>query len=165
MLRVVEHEAEHPQAFEQVREKVVSALKRERARSLAREKGEAMLAALKAGDKTLQQIAADDGWELKSGIKVKRQSTLLPQAVRDKAFGLPRPEEGKPSFGGAELGNGDYALLAVTGVTDGDPSKLDDAARKAAKAEMARSKGELQFNILGRYLRERADVEVSTASQ
>ncbi len=165
VLRVVEHEAEHPRPFEEVKEKVAAALKREKGKTLAREKGEALLASLQAGEKTLQQIAADDGWEIESGIKVKRRSTLLPQAVRDKAFGLPRPEEGKASFGGAELGNGDYALLAVTGVTDGDPSKLDDAARKAAKAEMARSKGELQFNILGRYLRERADVEITTSSQ
>ncbi len=165
VLRVVEHEAEHPQAFEEVKEKVASALKRERGKTLAREKGEALLASLQAGEKTLQQIAADDGWELKSGIKIKRRSTLLPQGVRDKAFSLPRPEEGKASFGGAELGSGDYALLAVTGVTDGDPSKLDDAARKAAKAEMAQSKGELQFNILGRYLRDRADVEITASKQ
>ncbi|WP_457676152.1 SurA N-terminal domain-containing protein [Thiolapillus sp.] len=164
VLRVVEHEAEHPQPFEEVKDKVVAALKHEKGRTLAREKGEALLASLNAGEKTLEQVAADEDWKLNSGIKVKRRSTLLPQTVREKAFGLPRPKEGKPSFGGAEMGNGDYALLAVTAVTDGDPSKLDDTARKAEKATMASAKGQLQFNILGRYLRDRADVEISTQS-
>ncbi|BAO43661.1 SurA N-terminal domain-containing protein [Thiolapillus brandeum] len=162
VLRVIEHEAEHPQTFEEVKDKVAAALKRDKGKKLAKEKGEALLASLKAGDKTLEQIAGDGAGELKSGIRIKRQSTALPQAVREKAFGLSRPKEGSPSFGGVELGNGDYALLALTGVTDGDPSKLDDAARKTTKQELARAKGQQQFNILGRYLRERADVEIST---
>ncbi|WP_456375060.1 SurA N-terminal domain-containing protein [Thiolapillus sp.] len=165
VLRVVEHEAEHPQSFEEVKDKVVAAMKRDKGKALAAEKGTALLASLEAGEKTLQQIAADGDGELKSDIKVKRQSTLLPQAVREKAFGLGRPEKGKPAFGGIGLGNGDYALLAVTDVTDGDPSKLDDKARKAARQTMARSKGKLQFNIMGRYLRERADVEIKTREQ
>jgi peptidyl-prolyl cis-trans isomerase D len=161
VLRVVEHESEHPQAFEEVKDKVTAVLKRDRGKALAAEKGAALLAAVKGGDKTLEQIAADGDGELTSDIKVKRQSTLLPQAVREKAFGLGRPEDGKSVFGGVELGNGDYVLLAVTGVTDGDPSKLDDAARKAAMQELAKSKGDLQFNIMGRYLRDRADVEIT----
>ncbi|WP_456448742.1 SurA N-terminal domain-containing protein [Thiolapillus sp.] len=162
VLRVVEHEAEHPQSFEEVKEKVIATLKRDKGKALARKKGETLLAALKAGEKTLEQIAADGEGELKSGIKIKRQSTLLPQAVREKVFGLQRPKDGGLTYGGTELGNGDYALLALSRVTDGDPGKLDDAARKAAKQKLAKAKGRQQFSILGRYLRERADVEINT---
>ncbi|WP_456405944.1 SurA N-terminal domain-containing protein [Thiolapillus sp.] len=161
VLRVVEHEAEHPQAFADVKEQVAAALKREKASELAKAKGEESLQALRAGEVTLEQMAKDQDWKLESAVSIKRNSTTLPAMIRDTAFALPRPEAGKPSVGGVALGNGDYALLKVSKVIDGDPSKLDEAARKTAQKQLAKTKGEAQFNLMGRYLREHSDVEVA----
>ncbi|WP_457668928.1 SurA N-terminal domain-containing protein [Thiolapillus sp.] len=162
VLRVVEHEAEHPQAFEQVKDKIKATLKREKASKLASAKGEELLKTLQSGSTSLQQLAKDNGWKLEPATAIKRNSTAVPAPIRDAAFGLARPEADKPAVGGVALGNGDYALLSVSKVTDGDPSKLDEAARKAAKIQLAKTKGEAQFNLMGRYLRDHADVEINT---
>lgn len=160
VLRVIEHEVEHPQSFADVREDIVAALKREKASELAKAKGEEALQMLQDGNVTLEKLAEEQGWKLERSVGIKRNSTTLPPAIRDKAFGLKRPEADTSSIGGVALGNGDYALLTVRKVTDGDPSKLDEAARKAAQEQLAKIKGDAQFNLMGRYLREHADIEI-----
>ncbi len=162
VLRVIEHEAEHPQSFDDVKEAIITALKREKASELAKARGEEALQMLQAGNATLENLAEEQGWKLEQSVGIKRNSTTLPPAIRDKAFGLKRPEDDTPSVGGVALGNGDYALLAVSKVIDGDPSKLDEAARKAAQEQLAKMKGDAQFNLMGRYLREHADIEIAT---
>lgn len=162
VLRVVEHEAEHPQAFEEVKDRIRATLKREKASKLAAAKGEELLKSLQGGSTSLEQLAEENSWKLEPAATIKRNSTAVPAAVRDTAFGLPRPTSDKPAVGGVALGNGDYALLSVSKVTDGDPSKLDEEARKAGKEQLARIKGEAQFNLMGRYLREHAKVEINT---
>ena len=162
VLRVVEHEAQHPQSFDDVKEDIIAALKREKASELAKARGEEVLQMLQAGNVTLEKLAEEQGWKLEQSVDIKRNSTTLPPVIRDKAFGLKRPEADTPSVGGVALDNGDYALLAVEKVTDGDPSKLDEAARKAAQEQLAKMKGDAQFNLMGRYLREHADIEIAT---
>ncbi|WP_456417618.1 SurA N-terminal domain-containing protein [Thiolapillus sp.] len=162
VLRVVEHEAEHPQAFDEVKEEIIATMKREKASGLARAKGEESLQAVQSGAITLPQLAREQDWKLEESVKIKRNSTILPAAIRDTAFAQARPESGKPSVGGVALENGDYVLLVVNKVLDGDPSKLEDAVRKVMREQMNRAKGDAQFNLMGRYLREHADVEIAT---
>lgn len=161
VLRVIEHEAEHPQAFSAVKEQIIAALKRDKASELAKIKGEESLQAIRAGDVTMAQLAQGQGWQLEPTAGIKRNSTTLPAVVRDAAFALMHPESGKPSLDGVALGNGDYALLKVSKIVDGDPSQLDDTARKAAQERLSRTRGEAQFNLMARYLREHADVEIA----
>ena len=161
VLRVVEHEAEQIPPFEQVQEKVAQALKREKASELARKQGEELVAAVNSGSASLEKLAEEKGWQYVEPRFLGRQSTQAPSAVVKKAFSLPRPAAGKVSVAGADLGAGDYAVLVVLAVKDGDPASLDDAARKREMERLARSKGNAQFNLMGRFLRERADVEIT----
>lgn len=162
VLRVVEHEAEHPQAFEEVKDSIKAKLKREKASKLAVAKGEELLKTLQNGSTSLEQLATDNDWKFEPAAAIRRNATNVPAAIRDAAFGLGRPESDQPVIGGVALDSGDYALLAVNKVVDGDPSKMDDTARKAAREQLARTKGDAQFNLMGRYQREHAEIEVAT---
>ncbi len=162
VLRVIEHEAEHPQAFDEVKEEIIATIKREKASSLAKARGEEFLQTLQTGATSLAQLAQEQGWKLEQGVKVKRNSTTLPAVIRDTAFGLARPEPDSPSIGGIALDNGDYVLLSVSRVLDGDPSKLEEAVRVVMREQMAQAKGDAQFSLLGKYLREHADIEIAT---
>ena len=163
VLRVVEHEAEHPLEFAEVKARITASLKREKASELSGIEGEKYLKTLREGGTDLESLAEKEGWSINSAAMIKRNSTTLPVPVRDKAFGMGHPDDGaKPALAGVDLGNGDYALLTLSKVVDGDPSKLDEAARKAMRDQLAKTKGEAQFNLLGRYLREHADVEIAT---
>ncbi|RTZ72918.1 MAG: peptidylprolyl isomerase [Gammaproteobacteria bacterium] len=161
VLRVVEHEAEQIPPFEQVKEKVTQALKREKASELARKEGEALVAAVNSGDASLEKLAQEKGWKYIEPAFLGRQATQVPAAVVKKAFELPRPDAGKASVAGTDLGAGDYAVLVVQAVKDGDPASLDEAARKREMEQLASRKGNAQFNLMGRFLREKADVEIT----
>jgi peptidyl-prolyl cis-trans isomerase D len=163
VLRVIEHEAEHPLSFENVKPKIEASLKREKASKLAQIEGEKFLQTLREGSADLKSLAGTEGWTANTATMIKRNSTALPMPVRDAAFSLKRPDDAaKPAVAGVALGNGDYALLTVTRVVDGDPSRLDEAARKAMKDQLSTTKGEAQFNLMGRYLKEHAEVEIAT---
>jgi thiazole synthase ThiGH ThiG subunit len=77
---------------------------------------------------------------------------------------MPRPD-GKPEHAGTGLANGDYALLVLTGVEDGDPSELADATRELLSGRMAALSGRMDFMSLARSLRERADVKIMPRPQ
>ncbi|WP_456380394.1 SurA N-terminal domain-containing protein [Thiolapillus sp.] len=165
VLRVIEHEAEHPQAFDEVKEEIIATIKREKASALAKARGEESLQALQSGVATLAQLAQEQGWKLEQDVKINRDATTLPAAIRDTAFGLARPESDKPSVGGVALDNGNYVLLAVSRVLDGDPSKLEKSVRVVIREQMTQAKGDAQFNLLGKYLREHADIEIATDAE
>jgi len=160
VLRVVEHEAEQVPPFEQVKEKVRKALMKGKAAELARERGEKLVEALSSGKATLESLAEREGWTLEAPAFIGRDATQAPRAVVEKAFGLPRPGSGQASVAGVALDGGDYAVLAVSAVKDGDPGKLDDEARKREMAQLSRRKGSAQYQLLVRFLRDRAEVEL-----
>lgn len=162
VLRVLDHEVEQAQPFEQVKEEVAAAIRKEKAASLAREHGEKLLKALDEGESTLAQLAGKEGWKYVEPQFVKRRTTAVPGEIVTRAFGLPRPgEDSKLATGGTVLNSGNYALLTVSAVKDGDPATLEEAMRKPELLQLAKRIGNAQFNLTGRYLRERAEVEIS----
>ncbi len=163
VLRVVDHEAERIPPLKEVKDKVVEALKADRAAAKAREKGEALLAKLRAGETNLPALAQAEGLTLNGPRELGRHAVGAPLKVVEKAFQLPRPAKDKPAVGGVELPNGDYALLAVAEVRDGDPTKLDEKARQRERQLLARTKGVAQFNLMGRWLRQHSEVEIPEA--
>ncbi len=161
VLRVVEHEMEQVPPFEAVEAEVRKALLADKAAERARERGESLVARLAAGELDLDRAAQESGSKVISPGMIGRRSTEAPMPVVEKAFALPRPAEGHVSVGGVELPGGDYAVLVVSGVEDGDPSALDDEARRNEARNLARAKGQAQFGFLVRDLRAAAEVEVT----
>ncbi len=160
VLRVLEHEVEHNQPLEAVKDRIIAAMKREKAAKLAEEAGLALLKSIRNGETTLQAAAQQDGWKLEAAQMVKRRNRVMPPAVTQKAFGLQRPQKDKAVYDGVSVGGGNYAVLAVSKVKDGDPSTLDEKARAQELEKLAKSKGNAQYKFMSSYLREHADVEV-----
>jgi peptidyl-prolyl cis-trans isomerase D len=60
----------------------------------------------------------------------------VPPAVLREAFSLPRPAPGKAAWSAVRIDNGNYAVVSVDKVTDGDPSKVDKATRDGLRGQM-----------------------------
>ena len=163
VLRVVEHEEARIPPFDEVKEKVAKALTRDKAAELAKEKGESLVAALREGKATLAESAQKEGWLLEEARFIGRHASGVPVSVTKAAFEVPRPDKEKPSITGAELPGGDYAVLVVSQVKDGDPAALDEKAREMEKRQLAMRKGAAQFALFSKFLREKAKVEVEEA--
>lgn len=151
VLRVKEHKPAAQRSLEEVRPAIVEQLRTEMAQAKAREAGEAFTERLKKGEDPAA-IAKEYRVEwIKSGLVGRDEAKIDPQVVR-AAFRLSKPaKDAAPAVGGERLESGDYAVLAVYAVREGDPAAMESAARTALKRELQRNlaQGEYELFVAG----------------
>lgn len=154
VVRVAEHEEESVQPLEDVRERILTDLRRQNAEAQAKAEAEKRLRELNDGA-PLEQVAAD--LAVTGPVKVMRTDRQLPAELTESLFRTAKPVEGKAVPGMARLGNGDYALFALSSVTEGSADENSD------KMQGPRLRNQLQrgfFNDLIADLKLRADIEI-----
>jgi peptidyl-prolyl cis-trans isomerase D len=164
VLRVAKHQESRLRGLDEVREQVTNAVRQELAADQARQAGEQAIERLKGGD-DLADLAISRRWDFKSPGSVSRSQKDVPPAVRKLAFRLPRPEAENPVVGGTRLSTGDYALVALSKVKDGDSATLDAATRQVLGGRIAAMNGRLQLNAMVQALRAQADVSVTLSDK
>lgn len=95
----------------------------------------------------------DVGW-------VPRSSDKAPAAVIEQGFRLPHPGGDKRSLAEVGLPGGDYAVLEVRGVRDGDASKLNDAERERVRQVLHRMDSGRTLQAMIHVLRQQADIKL-----
>lgn len=146
-IRVSQYQAQAVQPFEQAKEAVNQAVKREKALKALHTKAEADLEALQKGVKTDVTFSAPESF-----VFAQTQQQPLVQAI----FAMPRPQEKQPSYQIQQNESGDVLIIALESVTDGDSTQLSSVAPQLAQIEqLALSHSLLQD------LRARAKIEVN----
>lgn len=146
-IRVSQYQAQAVQPFEQAKEAVNQAVKREKALKALRTKAEADLDALQKGAKTDVTFSAPESF-----VFAQTQQQPLVQAI----FAMPRPQEKQPSYQIQQNESGDVLIIALESVTDGDSTQLSAVSPQLAQIEqLALSHSLLQD------LRARAKIEVN----
>ena len=159
VLRVVEHEAEQVQPFESVRDQVSEALTAVKTGELAKAEGTRLIEAISKGEMNLQSAAESGGWELVAEKMIKRRDTATPVAVVEALFSMTLAGE-QSSFSGAATEGGDYVVIALSRIVDGDPSAFDEENRKPLLERLGSREGGAQLNKMTSYLRAQAEVEI-----
>jgi peptidyl-prolyl cis-trans isomerase D len=159
VLRVLERKAEQKIPFEEVRERIVTRMKYEKARNQVQTKGESILEKLKSGS-SVDQVATDFSIEWKDATAIKRDNTGVNRSVLRTAFKLGRPESGQAVFGGSSLGSGDYAVVMVKGVFDPDASSYKEEELQQIKAQLQRLKAASSWTQLVKDVRSQSDINV-----
>jgi peptidyl-prolyl cis-trans isomerase D len=159
VLRVKEHQEAAFKSLDEVRDQVVELVRKEQAQQAAHREADSLLKRLTEGA-TLEELQAQSGYELKKPGSVDRTSGDAPPGLIREVFKLPRPAGDAATFSVADLGNGDYAVVALSGVTDGTLEDLDEASRTQEKVALARSRGQQYYRHLVQFLRSEADIEV-----
>lgn len=146
VLRMKEHKPETQRTLDEVRPQIVAAVKREFATQKAEEAGKAALKRIDAGEDPVAVAR-----ELKSEWKTataSRNDAALDRTLVEHTFKLARPESGKTVSSGLKMTNGDYAVVRLTAVNDGDPSQIDDAQKKMIAKTLAETAAESEFSAL-----------------
>lgn len=148
VLRVKEHKPAAQRSLDEVRQTIVEQLRTEMAQAKARAAGEAFMERLKKGEDPAA-IAKEYRVEwVKSGLIGRDETKINPQIVR-AAFRLNKPaKDALPAVGGEPLESGDYAVLAVYAVREGDPAGMESAARTALKRELQRNLAQSEYDLL-----------------
>src|SRR6187402_2086568 len=85
----------------------------------------------------------------------------VPQPILQRAFTLPHPVDGKPSWSVVQTGGGTYAVVAVDKVTDGDLSKIAKADRDGLRGQMTDAMAKAATIEYVEALKARGDIKIA----
>lgn len=163
VLRAKDHVAAKAKPLADVKEEIVSAITQEQTREKAKSLGKSLVEQIKEnGDPNAPIKEHELNWLPAQWVE-RQDSTLGQPAIVREAFKMGLPAENQAIYQGIELDNGDYALVAVLDVKDGevevtaetpattaeneneDESETPDP-REQAKQQQQQAFGQSEFN-------------------
>ena len=150
VLRVKEHKKPELLPFDQVATGIRQTLAQKKSREAAKAEGEALLASLKKDE----SVAGD--W-LKTEAASRSQEGVDP-LVLQALFRMAKPADGKPSYAGVSLNNGDFVVLRLEGVGQAK-AELSPEERVSYRRFLASRSGQQDFAAYRDQLKEKADIE------
>ncbi|MDX1571464.1 MAG: SurA N-terminal domain-containing protein [Xanthomonadales bacterium] len=160
-LRVIDHQEAYDKPLEEVRAQVEEAVREQAARDAARERAEALLAQVEAGDTTLAEIAdQSEDIVLETAAGVERSAIGYPAELVRSVFELPRPAGEGPDFHLVPFRGNQFALVGLESVSEPDPASVGEGERTALSRRLARSFSAAEVAALNEALREAANVQV-----
>ncbi len=157
--RVEAREAAQQLPLDEVRDQISAVLRKQLAAEQAQTRGEELLEKLAQGA-SAEEIEAQDHLTAGQAEAVKRSASDLNAEVVREAFKLARPQPGASVDTGFALSDGGYAVVRLTGVSDGDPATLADDVRAQLASGYENMRRALTLSTLVEDLRERAEIVI-----
>lgn len=155
---VVIHKNKHiPESvlpFESVEPAIRQQLLFDKARQFARDKGEAILAELESGADAQNLL---DNWQ--AAAFHGRDSEALSAQILQRAFAMPQPGS-EAQYAGFSADNGNYVLIKLTAVENGDPAAASEEERKAARQQIEQMQANAQLQAFISSLRADANIKI-----
>ncbi|GAA5010829.1 peptidylprolyl isomerase [Pseudoluteimonas lycopersici] len=160
LVRVLQHTPERALKLDEVRDRVVAAIRADRAAKTADAAAEAMLADVRAG-KPLQDLATASKLPIANIPGVPRGAPVPDIDVADAMFAAPAPAGSKPSAGKARMADGRFVVFTVGKVTPGDPAQATPEQRIQMRQQIADAAGYGEAMSLVKDLRKKMKITVS----
>jgi peptidyl-prolyl cis-trans isomerase D len=164
VIRVLEHQEASQQPLEEVRADVERLARDQQARELAATRGKEFLAELIAGKTTLDDIAAAEKLTSQSTGLILRNATDPAQEIVTAAFSLQPPDKGETVYEGLTTRSGDYVIIALEQVKEGNIADLPESARQQALRSLSQLRGEAEMAAVMTVLRDQAEIDIPPAS-
>ncbi|MHB0764291.1 SurA N-terminal domain-containing protein [Stutzerimonas sp. NM35] len=137
VVRVKQHLQPEVMAFDAVKEGIIAQLQQSEAAQKASEEGQRLLNALRDGEQVEGQWQATEA--------ASRSQEGVEPAVLQQAFRMPRPEASdKPSYGSVRLGNGDFVVIRLEGVSEPN-AELSEQDKQSYRRFLASRSGQQDF--------------------
>ena len=159
VLRMKDHVDRKQQALAEVKDQIKAKLVNEAARENARAAGEKIIAQLQSGTAPAE-TAKTLGEQWKEAKGLKRDDHTVSATILKTAFSLAHPATGTSVFGGTALASGDFVVIDLTKVVDGDADKTEAAKRLTLKRNLVGQQGEADFNDVLASLKKKAKIEI-----
>jgi len=157
VLHVKEHKKPEQLALEQVTASIREQLTQKRASETVMATGEALLAKLREAQAPVKEAQEGQAWQVVEAA-TRSQEGVEP-AVLQALFRMPKPAAAdKASFAGVTLGNGDFVLLQLTGVSQPEGA-LSEQEKGMYRRFLASRSGQQDFAAFRRQLQAKADIE------
>ncbi len=160
VLRVVGHTAAHPLSLAQARERVIAAIRAERAQKALQTEADALVKAVQGGQ-TLAAAAAAKGLSVMTMAGVPRGAAAPTPAANQAYFDAPAPAAGKVVASSATMPDGAIAVYAISKVTAGNPAAAPAQERDTLRAQLTQMRGFEAATRFVRALRKQMKIEIS----
>jgi len=160
VLRILEHQESAQQPLEEVRSDVEQLTRNEQARTRAEARGKEILANLNSGDTTLEASAESSKVTLLSTELIQRNATEPVREIISAAFTLNAPDEGETAYTGLPTRNGDYVIIALEQVRDGNFQDLPEAARNQAWRSLSQVRGQTEMAVILSELKDQSVIQI-----
>lgn len=158
VLRVKEHQPEAVKPFEEVKEQVKTRLLTDKSREAAQALGEKLVAEINRENAV--DLAKQNKSEWTQSGFVARQGSKADAAVVGEAFKLPKPAEGGELFQGVKLSSGDYAIIGLFGVRDGDPAKAEQKDKDPLIQQLRQARTSSESAAFREDLKAKAEIHI-----
>lgn len=158
VVRLLEHRPAALRPLEEVRGDIEARLVAEEGRTGAAERGAALLQRLADGEPR-EGLAEAETLEWFNVADITRADTSVPRAILRKAFRRGRGSAKAPLYDGVSLANGDFALVAVLDVSDGDPANVQTEDAEVAREGLATLYGTQSWQDFLAEIRSEADIK------
>jgi len=151
VLRLLDHQKAEQRPLSEVQAQVKQMLIQEKAQEAVKAAGEKALQQLEAGE-SAETVSKALSVDWKDVGEVTRETKEHDARIVKQAFRLTRPlSSDSPRYSGVVLNSGDYAVIRLNKVVDGDPAAMDVAGREALKRRLAGEQGaNAQLHLVSR---------------
>ncbi|HJP97211.1 MAG TPA: SurA N-terminal domain-containing protein [Rhodanobacteraceae bacterium] len=161
---VVIHLARHvpaaPKPLAEVRDQVKQDILQQRVDASAKANADAAFAKLQGGT-ALDVLAKAAGQKVHQETGVVRNAQNVDADLLKAVFKLAHPAKGGDTNALVPMEKGHYALVTLTAVRPGDPSKVPDEAQQFLREQMARAYGNADIQEFIDLLRSHSKIEVA----
>ncbi|TAL73435.1 MAG: peptidylprolyl isomerase [Rhodanobacter sp.] len=160
VVRVAKHVAAAPKPLAEVRDAITKTMLNQRIEKAGKQLADSLLARVQKGE-AFATVAASAKAPVHEQAEVLRIQPDVPAALRDEAFLLPHPADGKPQYAAVDMHDGSFALLAVTKVQGADLAKVTSNEREQLRQQMAQAYGAVATQELLKSLRATTEVKIA----
>lgn len=159
VLRIKENMPAAPRPLEEVNEQIITLLLKEVGAERARKVGNEVLGKLREGANP-QSLAREHNAEWQATKAYSRDSKGIVPSVLNNIFSMPRPVGDKATFATSSLPNGDFTVIGLYSVKDGESGTREAAERLAAAKRISSADAGSAVGLLRKDLRAKAKVTI-----
>ncbi len=142
--------------FDSVAPAIEESLRFEKAREKAKQIGEEYLVQIEQGESAESLFSSN--WQ--STQTYSRSNDKVSAQILNHAFAAPKPTQDTPSYSGFVADNGNYIVIQLTAVEDGDVAAVESEQREALEGHLKRIATESELQALLASIKESAEIEI-----
>jgi peptidyl-prolyl cis-trans isomerase D len=160
VVRILERQEAAQKPLETVKMQIRQIILTEKSRAQAEAKGEQYLADLRSSATDLDKIAVTESLEVQETADITRNAAGLAGGIVAAAFATAEPSADEPVYEGTRTADGDYAIIALEEIKDGDFSRLPPAAQQQLWGNLNRLQGTAEMAAVMNTLKAQASIEI-----
>ncbi|MDH5545352.1 MAG: SurA N-terminal domain-containing protein [Gammaproteobacteria bacterium] len=157
VIRLKEYRPAEVRPLDQVRTRIENELKNERAKKMAEETGNKALEKLNSGS-DIESVANAEKQKAEKRAWVKRNDSTLGPEISREVFSAARPANGATTNKGFSLANGDFVVMTLFAIKDGDEA-ADDNTKSDANNRIANSIGMDEFGFMLKSIKDEVEIQ------